>query len=437
MKTQAQIFEGIKVLDFTQVIAGSYATTILGDMGAEVVKIEPPGHGDTLRLAGPMYKGESGFFLLNNRNKKSVSLDLKKPESIELIKKLIPQFDIVTQNFKPGVMEKLGLGYEDLKKVKEDIIYVSISGYGLNNAYSNRPAYDNIIQGHAGLMALNGRSDNHIPMRSPLSISDYTVGIYSALAMASAVYHHEKTGEGQFVDLAMYDSLISIMDNSFLIAHLNHQEIERLSDDREEFLEKIGILRSGNRHPGAAPHGVYKTQDGHIAHMSLTNRMWHALLEIIGREDLIGDPYYEVLDNRKADWKQIDEMIERWSETKTSEEVLRIFQEHKLPCEKIRNVHEVITDPQSDERGIFAEVEHKTAGRIKITNVPIKFSRTPTKIHSPSPLLGEHNREILGGMLGFSDETIDSLVREGVVFEKKVDIPVSSAKISLAKSAAS
>lgn len=417
-----KIFDDIRILDFTQVISGSYATTIMGDLGAEILKVEPPVSGDTLRFAGPMYRGESGFFLLNNRNKKSISINLKAKEGIAIIKDLIPHCDVLTQNFTPGVMDKFGLGYEDARKLRTDLIYVCVSGYGYHNRYSQRPAYDNIIQSEAGLAAQNGLPDHGTPLRSPLSISDYAAGMYSAMAMACALYHRRATGEGQFVDIAMYDSLISMMDNSFLICDLMGDELRKHPTDsleKTEVLQRLGLRSSGNRHPGAAPHGFYRTRDGYIAHMSLTNKMWHKLLTIIGREDLIGNPKYEKLDSRKALWREIDEMVERWSSTVTTEEALQTLQKNELPCGKVRTVDEVYVDAHSRERQIFHEVEHSRAGKMRITNVPIKFSKTPTCIERGSPLLGEHNEEILGGLLGYSKEKIHSLTENKILYTEK------------------
>jgi len=400
------VFNETRILDFTQVIAGSFATTLMGDMGAEVVKVEPPYTGDTLRFAGPVHNGESGFFLLNNRNKKSISVNLKHPDGVRLIKELIPHFDVVTENFKPGVMEKLGLGYEAVKAVKSDIIYVSVSGYGHKNRYSHRAAYDNIIQCESGLASLNGLPDPGSPLRSPLSISDYTAGLYSAFAMASAIYHLKNTGVGQYIDIAMLDSLISIMDNSFLI-----YDLKGGSD-----MNKLGLRSTGNRHPGAAPHGFYATKDGHIAHMSLTNKMWHGLLRIIGQEGLIDDPRYATLDQRKECWQEIDELIETWTKQHTTEDVLAVLKENRLPCGKVRCIDEVYDDPHCKERGIFHELEHPVAGKMRITNTPIKATQTPPNIHSPSPLLGQHTRKVINELLGYSREEIDSFREAGVLF---------------------
>ncbi|MBI4645786.1 MAG: CoA transferase [Bacteroidia bacterium] len=198
---------------------------------------------------------------------------------MELIKKLLPHFDVVTENFKPGIMNKLGLGYNEVIKIKKNIIYSSVSGYGHNNKNSSKPAYDIIVQAESGLSSLNGTRD---PLRSPLSVADYISGTYSALAITAALYHLKNTGKGQYIDVAMYDSLMSLMDNTFLICGANQENIRNGAD-----LTELGLKSTANRHPAASPHGIYKTKDGYIAHMSLSNIMWHKLLKIIGKEELI------------------------------------------------------------------------------------------------------------------------------------------------------
>lgn len=405
-RQQPGVFDGIRILDFTQVIAGSFATTLLGDMGAEIIKVEPPQSGDTLRFAGPVHNGESGFFLLNNRNKKSISVNLKHPDGVALIKELVAHVDVVTENFKPGVMEKLGLGYEAVKAIKSDIIYVSVSGYGHKNRYSHRSAYDNIIQCETGLASLNGFPDPGKPLRSPLSISDYTAGLYSAFATASAIHHRSRTGVGQYIDIAMFDALISIMDNSFLIYDLK----------KGPDMDALGLKSTGNRHPGAAPHGFYATKDGHVAHMSLTNKMWHELLRLIDRPDLIDEPRYANLDQRKEYWQEIDVLIENWTRRHTTKEVLTLLKERRLPCGKVRGIDEVYDDPHCQERGIFHELEHPVAGKMRITNTPIKATETPPRIHSPSPLLGQHTQQIIGGLLGHSQEQIAAWQEAGILY---------------------
>lgn len=409
-----QIFDGIRILDFTQVIAGAYSTTVMGDMGAEVVKVEPPVVGDNLRMGGPMVNGESRYFVLNNRNKKSISIDLKTPEGIEIVKSLIPHFDIITENFKPGIMNRLGLGYEDARKIKEDIIYVSVSGFGQKNSYSDKLAYDNIIQAESGLGSLNGREDDGRPLRVPCSISDYTAALYSAFAMASAIHYREKTGKGQYIDIAMYDALVSIMDNSFIIYQTKKDSIH----DEKDMI-KYGLKSNGNRHSGAPVHGFYRTKDGAVAHMLLTNQVWHRLLKLVGREDLIGDPRYEEPDTRKARYKETEEIIEAWTTRHTTAEVLEKFKAFRLAAAPVRTLDQAYENPHNVERGVFHEIEHPVGGKFNITNIPIKFSETPTQIKTPSPLLGQHNEQILHDLLGYDEEQIVEFKSKGILYEQE------------------
>lgn len=405
-----EIFNGIRVLDFCQVIAGSYATTLLGDLGAEIIKIEPPGIGDTLRNTGPKVNGASTFFIQINRNKKSLCIDLKSPEGLDIIKQLIPHVDVITENFKPGVMAKLGLGYEDVKKIKENIIYTSVSGYGHNNNKSQKPAYDIMVQAESGLMSLNGFPEDGRPLRSPLSVVDYTTGTNTAFAISSALYHLKNTGQGQFLDIAMYDSIISVMDNSFLI-------YESQKDNPDLDFEKEGIKSTGNHHPGTSPHGCYKTLDGFVAHTSLTNDMWNKILQIIGRTDLGNNPDFNSPEQRKQNWQQVDKLIEEWTSKNTTDGVIEAFNNYGLPCGKARNIDEVFNDNHNSEREIFKEVNHPIAGKIKISNTPIKFSKTPAKIDKPAPLLGENAYEICENLLKFSKTEVDELINKNIIFK--------------------
>ncbi len=409
-----QIFEGIRILDFTQVIAGAYGTTVMGDMGAEVVKVEPPVIGDGLRMGGPMVNGECRYFVLNNRNKKSISINLKTPEGMNIVKSLIPHFDIITENFKPGIMNRLGLGYEDARKLKEDIIYVSVSGFGQNNSYSDKLAYDNIVQAESGIGYLNGREEDGRPLRVPCSISDYTAAIYSAFSMASAIHHREKTGKGQYIDIAMYDALLSIMDNSFII----YQTKKDLLHTDEDFI-KYGLKSNGNRHSGAPVHGFYRTKDGAVGHMLMQNEVWYRLLKLVGREDLIGDPRYEEPDTRKARYKETEEIVEAWTTQHTTAEVIEKFKEYRLAVGPVRTIDQAYENPHNVERGIFHEIEHPIAGKFNITNVPIKFSETPPRIKTPSPILGQHNEQILHDLLGYDEKQIADFTSRGILYQQE------------------
>jgi CoA:oxalate CoA-transferase len=406
-----KVFSDVKILDFCQVISGSYATMMMADMGAYVLKVEPPVIGDSMRLSGPKKEGESTFFIHLNRNKKSICIDLKKEEGKEIIRKLIPQFDIISENFKPGVMEKLGFGYEDVKKIKEDIIYLSVSGYGHNNSYSDRPAYDNMIQAETGLAYINGLPNDDTPIRSPLSVSDYTTGMYGGFSLATAIYHHRRTKQGQHIDLAMYDSLISIMDNSFLLCDTHKEQIQEGVD-----LKVVGLEKVGNRHPGTAPHGYYKTKDGYIAHMSLTNNMWETLLGLMKKDGIEMEEEYKSAIIRQENWSKIDKVMERWTVLYTNKELEQIFNDNRLPFGRVRKVDEVYADEHNKERGIFNTLDHPKAGKVEVHDLPPKFSETPAAIDASSPNLGEHSRLICKEILEFSDEKIEQLLRDNVLF---------------------
>jgi CoA:oxalate CoA-transferase len=402
-------FDGVKILDFTQVIAGAYSTAILADMGAEVLKIEPPGIGDNMRLVGPLRNGVGCFFQQTCRSKKSVSVDLKNPEGVALVKRLVPHVDVVAENAKPGVMDKLGLGYEAIRAIKGDIIYTSISGYGHGNRYSKRSAYDNIIQSDSGLAMLAGFPEDDVPMRSPLSVADYAAAVYGSVGTMAALYHHRKTGEGQHVDVAMYDALLSYMDNTFMIYDMLKGQAS---------LEDLGLTHTGNRHLAASPHGFYRTQDGHVAHMSLTNAMWHKLLGIIDREDLVGDERYDTLEARKLRWREVDDLVEQWTAQRTTQEVLDALSAHRLPCGPARTVEDVYLDPQSTERDIFHDLEHPDGGRFRVHNIPIKSTVTPPAVRAPAPRLGEHNAEVLGQYLEMSADEVEALTEAGVLYRQ-------------------
>lgn len=408
------------MLDFCQVIAGSYTTTILGDLGAEIIKVEQPTTGDSLRNIGPMLNGVSGFFQLNNRNKKSICVDLKTSEGINLIRELIVHCDVMTENFKPGIMEKFGMDYDTIKKIKPGIIYASVSGYGHNNDYSSRTAYDLIMQAETGLASLNNFPGDAKPQRSPLSVADYGAGSYCAFAISAALYHKKNTGIGQFIDVAMYDSLISYMDNTFVLCESKMEEIKNKKD-----LESLGLKSTGNRHPETSPHGIYKTMDGYIAHLSLTNQMWEKLMKLMGNEQYIDHPDYKNVQNRRTNWQEVDNIIETWTSKHSTEEVLKAFEEFRLPVGKVKNIDEVFNDKHNDKRGVFHEINHPVAGKLKITNLPIKFSETPACISAAAPSLGEHNYEVFMNILGYTKKQVDDLIEKNVLYTQGYNLTYS------------
>lgn len=373
------IFGNLRILDFTQAVSGPFCTSLFSDLGADVVKVESPGHGDMLRLTAPKRNGVSSFFVALNRNKRSLELDLKTAEGRETIRRLLPHFDVIVENFRPGVMASLELDYESVKCIAPRIIYASISGYGQNNSSSRRAAYDLIMQCETGLVSTNGFPDSGTPARVPLSVSDYVAGLYCAFGIAGALVHRMKTGEGQCIDVAMYDSLISIMDNTFMLRQM----------------EGTVLSHMGNRHPATSPHGIYRTADGFVSHISLTQKMWETLLNIMGRPELGADPRFATINARILHWREVDQLIEDWTSSRPSAEVVETFNRHGLPCGLCRTIETAMENPHNTERGVFTKVDDPLAGEVLVPSLPIRFSRTPAETPRPSPRLGEHTEDVL------------------------------------------
>ena len=384
----ARVLEGIKVLDFTRVIAGTFCTMYLADLGAEVFKVELPKTGEVMRVQPPVKNGESGFFITLNRGKKSVSLDLKSEKAKEIIYKMVEKVDVVVENFKPGVMEKLGFGYEKFSKLNPSIIYGSISGYGQTGPLSDLPSYDLCIQAMCGLMSMNGYPDKP-PLRIGNSITDYMSGVLMVIAILGALrYRDNHNNEGQYIDISMYDAGMTMLENSV---------------SRYDLTGEIGGL-IGSHHPSAAPHNVYKTADGFVTIIVIEDNSWKKLAHIIGKPELGNDPEYSTIVQRLSRVEKVDEIVESWSKTKTSAEIMAIFKEERLACGTVHNVKEVSEAEHSNARGMLVQLNQPQMGTVKIPGCPINFSKTPIELSTPAPLVGEHTKEVLTKFLGFSDE---------------------------------
>lgn len=395
----ARVLEGIKVLDFTRVIAGTFCTMYLADLGAEVFKVELPKTGEVMRVQPPVKNGESGFFITLNRGKKSVSLDLKSEKAKEIIYKMVEKVDVVVENFKPGVMEKLGFGYEKFSKLNPSIIYGSISGYGQTGPLSDLPSYDLCIQAMCGLMSMNGYPDKP-PLRIGNSITDYMSGVLMVIAILGALrYRDNHNNEGQYIDISMYDAGMTMLENSV---------------SRYDLTGEIGGL-IGSHHPSAAPHNVYKTADGFVTIIVIEDNSWKKLAHIIGKPELGNDPEYSTIVQRLSRVEKVDEIVESWSKTKTSAEIMAIFKEERLACGTVHNVKEVSEAEHSNARGMLVQLNQPQMGTVKIPGCPINFSKTPIELSTPAPLVGEHTKEVLTKFLGFSDEEYLELKNSKVV----------------------
>jgi crotonobetainyl-CoA:carnitine CoA-transferase CaiB-like acyl-CoA transferase len=392
------VLEGIKILDFTRVIAGTFCTMYMADLGAEVIKVELPEFGEVMRVQPPVKNGESGFFVTLNRGKKSIALDLKAEKAKEIIYKLVEKVDIVVENFKPGVMKKLGFDYDTLKQYNPKLICGSISGYGQTGPLSDLPSYDLCIQAMCGLMSMNGYPDKP-PLRIGNSITDYMSGVLMVVAVLGALRHKDKTGEGQYIDISMYDAGMTMLENSI---------------SRYNLTGEIGGL-IGSHHPSASPHCVYRTADGFVTIIVIEDNAWKRLTRIIGRPELADDPKFSTIVERLSRVPEVDDIVEGWSKTKTSAEIMAIFKEEGLACGTVFNVAEVSNSNHAQARGMLVEVQQPQMGPVKIPGCPINFSKTPVEVKNPAPLVGEHTKEILCGFLEYTEEEYQKLKDDNIV----------------------
>ena len=393
-----QPLEGLKVLDFTRVLAGPFATMILGDLGAEVIKAEPL-NGDEARTWPPILeKGESGYFLSLNRNKKSMTLNLKDPRAKDIVYKLAAEVDIVIENFTPGVVKRLGIDYSALARQNPGLIYCSISGFGQHGPYRDKRAYDPIIQGMTGIMSITGDRDGS-PVKIGIPITDLVAALYAVIAIQSAYIHKTQSGQGQYLDIALYDSMVSMLTIMAMQFFATQQDPGRWGLD----------------HIHRVPAKAFETKDGHYVQVAATNEvMYPKFCELLELTELIDDPRFNTNAKRVANRDEIMPLFEKKMRTKTADEWLQMFEEAKLPCGPILNFSEVFADKNVLERDMLFTLEHPVEGLIKQLGFPFKFSQTPAEATLRPPQLGEHNAEVLKG-LGYSDADIKRLREEKVI----------------------
>ena len=390
--------EGIKVIDLTQAYSGPFCTMHMADHGAHVIKVERPGIGDQSRTWGPIKNDYSAYYAFLNRNKKSLSLDLSSASGKEIFLKLVKDADVVCENFKVGTMEKLGLGYDELKKVNPQLIYASISGFGLNGPMAKLPAYDIVAQAMSGLMTITGFPEN-VPTKVGPSVGDNYTGTYLALGICMALYHRERTGEGQRLDVAMVDTLFSILENAVV-----------------EYTVAGNVPgRSGNADPGIAPFDSFMAKDGMIVMGVGTNKMWKQLCDLMGRPELFEDPRYLTNDDRCKNYlPDLKNDVEAFTLSKTKAELEIMMNKAGIPFGNILTVAEVAEHPQLQAREMLTEVDDPVLGRIRIQGIPIKMHGTPGSVERPAPTLGGNTDEILS-QLGFSDDDIAALRDQEII----------------------
>lgn len=390
---------GLRVLDLTRVLAGPFCTMMMADMGAEVIKIEEAGKGDDTRQMGPFQNGESAYYMNLNRNKKGVTLNLKHPRGKELFLGLVRRADIVVENYRPGTMEKLGLGYEDLKAVNPRIIYAAISGFGHTGRYRMRPGYDIISQAMSGLMSTTGWPGGE-PTRTGTAMGDVLGGLSAAIGILAAVHSRGRTGLGQKVDVALVDSCVASLEIINMIY----------------LVEGRVPARIGNRYESTYPYDSFRAKDGSLVIGTANDKLWRNLCGAMERPDLAEDPRFLTVKDRVAHHAELKPLIEEWTTTLTVDEVYAKVDGAGVPCAPILSIDQVVADPHiAGDREMFVPLEHPKAGKTVITGSHIKLSDTPPKVRTPSPALGEHNASVFGELLGLSDAELAALAEEGAL----------------------
>ena len=395
----------VRVLDLSRVLAGPWASQLLADLGAEVVKIERPGTGDETRGWGPPWlttpdgveTRESAYFACTNRGKKSVTVDLSRPEGQAIVRRLAARSDVLLENFKVGSLSRLGLGWEDLSPLNPRLVYCSITGFGQSGPYKDRPGYDFVVQAMGGLMSVTGQPDGE-PMKAGVAMTDILTGMYVATAVLGALAHRERTGEGQRVDLALLDVQVATLAN---LAE-NYLVTGRPPD------------RHGNAHASIVPYQSFATQDGYLVVAVGNDGQFARLCEVAARPELALDPRFATNAARVENRAVLVPILQALLLGRSAQDWVGVLEGAGVPCGPINDLSQVFEDPHVQSRGLRVEVSHPLAGSVPVVASPIRLSRTPVR-HGTPPLLGEHTRAVLGDVLGLSEAEIDALRREKVI----------------------
>jgi|TARA_B100001093_G_scaffold243049_1_gene232883 crotonobetainyl-CoA:carnitine CoA-transferase CaiB-like acyl-CoA transferase len=390
---------GVKVLELAQIMAGPTCGLMLADLGAEVIKIEKiPGGDDTRRFLPPDVNGEAAAFMMMNRNKRGMALDLKTKEGVEVFKRMVKQADVVVENFRKGTLEKLGVGYEELKKINPKIILCEISGYGRTGPYADKGGFDLIAQGMSGLMSITGESKDKPPMKVGAPVTDITAGILAATGVLAALVSRANTGVGQRVDTSLYEAGI---------VHTYWQSA---------IASATGVAPGplGSAHPLTAPYQAFQTKDKWITVGASNQNTWLKLIDALEVKELQENEKFNSNANRMQNVTELTELLKKELVKKTAEEWLKLFDEKGLPCGPINTITEMFEDPQTIQRKMIVDVKNEKAGSFKGIGMPIKFSETKVEDTKESPTFGQHTKQILLDY-GFKGEEIDSLIKQGVV----------------------
>ena len=391
---------GVRVADFSRMYAGPFCSMILRELGAEVIKVEFRDSGDACRTIPPITEGGEGYtFTILNRGKKSITLELKREEGIEIARDLIAKSDVLLENFSAGVMDRLGLGYDTLKKSNPKLIYASLSGFGQTGPNAGRMAFDSIAQAMGGLMSVTGFPDNP-PTKCGPAIADLGGGAFTVISILAALQHRNATGEGQRVDVSLQDCVWLLTAVETLGAYVLNGE---------------SGVKLGNMHPGIVPWNTYRAKDGYIVICVVTIGQWQKMAQVMGREDLIEDPDSLSLVSRVQRRTELDNIMADWVKDKTMSELQKIMDDAGLPFAPVMDTAQLVSDPHMDSRQMTVEVEQMLSGTLKMPGTVFKLSRTPGDPFPPAPFLGEHNSDVYAGLLGYSEEKIDKLMGQEII----------------------
>ena len=390
--------DGVTVLDLTRVLSGPYCTMMLADMGARVVKVEQPGKGDDTRAWGPPFQaGESAYFLSINRNKESITLNLKHPDGRRVLDALLERADVLVENFRPGTLERMGLGYAEVARRRPGLVYCSISGFGQTGPRRREPGYDAVLQGEGGLMSITGEQDGPA-YRLGVAIADIVSGMFSAYGVAAALLARHRTGRGQLVDVGMLDAVAAVLTYQAGIY----------------FATGTAPGRLGNRHPTITPYESLETADGELVVAVGNDQLWRTFCGVLGADDLADDPRFRTNKDRVAARETLRPMLVERLRARPAAEWLADLKAAGVPCGGVRDLEQVFTDPQVLERAMVVALDHPVAGAIRQLGVPVKLGGTPGAVRTPPPTLGQHTAAILGE-LGIGDAEAARLRAAGAI----------------------
>lgn len=390
--------DGIRVLDFTRVLAGPSAALALADMGAEVIKIEPPGTGDETRSFPPFRDGESHYFISINRGKKSIVIDLKSEAGVKLIKDLVTKCDVLVENYRPGVMERLGLGYETLSELNPGLIYCSISGFGMTGPLRDRPSFDIVLQALSGALSVNGEPDG-LPLKLGIPLGDLVGGINGPIGILAALYERTRTGRGRQIDISLLDGMIGMLGYLAQLA----------------FFTGADPKPQGSQHANLVPYGAFPASDGSIIVACLTNSFWDRICQALEQPELIDDPRYNSIEKRRDARDEVNRLVADFTRRHTVDDLVERFTRYQVPHAPILGIQDALAQPQAIEREMVVETEHRKLGKIPIVNRSIKFPGARQPVPAAPPVLGQHTDDILTDVLELTPEQIHALRASGVV----------------------